>query len=105
MDSREMYKAAEYLGSTMTWEKDWIYFGTGDEIQYDFLKRLFEDHLEGDDFLFIYGRKDSGQFKKEEFFPVMEKYLGKENFELWSLKMDKAIQFNKIGVLLLGKKK
>ncbi|MCS4435839.1 hypothetical protein NK987_15695 [Aquiflexum sp. XJ19-10] len=105
MDSREMYKAAEHLGSLVIWEKDWIHFGTGDGIKFDLLKKLFEDFFTGEDFLFIHGRTNSGEYKNEDFFSITEQFLGTENFEIWSVKMDKAIMFNKIGILLLGRKK
>ena len=104
MDSRQIYKASERLGPLMTWGSDWIYFGTGNEINFDLLKSLIEDHLNTSDFLFIHGRTDSIQVKKEEIFKIIEPFIGIENFEIWSVKMDKAIRFNKIGVLLLGQK-
>jgi hypothetical protein len=45
MDSREMYNATIHLSPLVTWGNDWIYFGTGDEIKFDLLEKLIEEHL------------------------------------------------------------
>jgi hypothetical protein len=43
MDSREMYNATTHLSPLLTWENDWIHFGTGSEIKYDLLEKLIEE--------------------------------------------------------------
>jgi hypothetical protein len=104
MDSREMYNATSHLTSLVTWDKEWIHFGTENEIKFDLLDKLIKDHLKDKELLFIHGRTTSGQFKKEEIINTIKPVLGKEDFQLWTTPMDKVIQFKKIGVLHLGHK-
>jgi hypothetical protein len=105
MDSREMYNATSHLTPLMTWDKDWIHFGTENEIKFDLLEKLIEDHLKDKELIFILGRTTSGQIKKEEIINNIKPILGKEDFQLWTMPMDKVIQFKRIGVLNLGQKK
>ena len=105
MDSREMYNATTHLSPLLTWENDWIHFGTGSEIKYDLLEKLIEEHLKEKELLFIHGRTTSGQFKKEEIIRTIKPFLGTEDFQLWTVTMDRAIRFKNIGVLHMGQKK
>ena len=104
MDSRQLYKAAEHLGTTLTWDKDWIHFGTGNEIKYDLIENLITDFLQGEQIYFVHERTNSGTFETVKILPKIKELLGKTNFELWSNSMERAIQFNRIGVLLKGEK-
>lgn len=105
MDSRQMYNATAHLSPTMSWDNDWIHFGTGNEIKFDLLEKLINDHLKDKELLFIHERTTSGQFKKEEIINTIRPFLGTEDFQLWTVPMDKVIRFKKIGVLHLGQKK
>jgi hypothetical protein len=105
MDSREMYNATAHLSSLISWDNDWIHFGTDKEIKFELLEKLIEEHLKGNDLLFIHGRTTSGQFKKEDIIKTVKPFLGTDDFQLWTVPMDKVIRFNKIGVLHLGQKK
>jgi hypothetical protein len=104
MDSREMYNATAHLSSLITWDEDWIHFGTEKEIKFDLLEKLIEEHLSGKDFLFIHGRTTSMQLKNEELIKTIRPFLGTDDFQLWNVTMDKVIRFNKIGVLHLGQR-
>jgi len=104
MDSRQLYKAAEHLGTTLTWEKDWIHFGTGMEVNFNFLEDLISDFLQDDQINFVYERTNSGTFEKIKILPVIKELLGRSTFELWNHSMERAIQLYRIGVLLKGKK-
>ena len=105
MDSRELYSAAKHLGILLNWEQDWIHFGTGPEINNDLIDDLINDFLKGEFIHFIHERMNSGTFKQPELSQKIKELLGKSNFELWNESMDRAIQFNQIGVLLKGTKK
>jgi hypothetical protein len=105
MDSREMYNAAAHLSSMVTWDNDWIHFGTKNEIKFDLLKKFIEEHLKEKELLFIHGRTTSGQFKKEEIANKIKPFLGTDDFQLWTVTLDRVIQFKKMGVLHLGQKK
>lgn len=104
MDSREMYNATSHLTPLVTWDKDWIRFGTENEIKFDLLQKLIEDHLKGKELLLIHGRATSGQVEKEEIIKEIKPLLGTDNFQLWTVTMDKVIQFNRIGALNVGRK-
>ncbi len=105
MSSREMYNSTHFLTSSIAWDNDWIHFGTADEIKFDLLGRLIRDHLSSEELLFIYGRTTSGQYQKEEIFKIIKPILGKDDFYLWTVALDKVIEFSRIGVLHLGHKK
>lgn len=100
-----MYNAAAHLSSMVTWDNDWIHFGTENEIKFDLLKKLIEKHLKEKELLFIQGRTTSGQFKKDEIANKIKPFLGTDDFQLWTVTLDRVIQFKTIGVLLLGQKK
>lgn len=104
MASREMYNATAHLSSLITWDRDWIHFGTENEIKLGLLEKLIEEHLSGNDLLFIHGRTTSRQIKKEEIIKTIRPFLGTDDFQLWTVTMDKVIRFNKIGVLHLGQR-
>lgn len=104
MDSREMYNATAHLSSLITWDRDWIHFGTEKEIKFDLLEKLIEEHLSGKDLLFIYGRTTSRQLKNEEIIKTIRPFLGTDDFQLWTVTLDKVIRFNKIGVLHNGQR-
>ncbi|SHH63672.1 hypothetical protein SAMN04488109_4755 [Chryseolinea serpens] len=105
IDSKQLFNAARHLHSTIVYNEDWVHFGTGDQIKLDMIERLIDDHLTSNEILFIQERTNSAQFKKHEIVGRIKPILGKENFQLWMLSMDKMIQFNAIGVLRLGCKK
>lgn len=104
MDSREMYNATTHLKPLVTWDKDWIHFGTENEIKFDLLEKLIDDRLKDNELLFIHRRTTSGQLRKEEIISKIKPLLGTDDFQLWTLTMDKVIQFKKIGVLNVGQK-
>lgn len=105
MDSRQLYKAAEHLGSTLNWESDWIHFGTANEVKYDIIEDLILNFLQSDQINFVHERTNSGTIEVSKILPTIKSLLGEINFELWDSSMERAIQFNRIGVLLMGKKR
>jgi len=66
VDSRQLYKAAEHLGSTLTWEKDWIHFGTGEEVKSELIEELVTNFLGADKVNLVFERTNSGLFEKAE---------------------------------------
>lgn len=104
MDSREIYNATAHLSSLITWDGDWIHFGTEKEIKFDLLEKLIEENLSGKDLLFIHGRTTSMQLKNEDIIKTIRPFLGTDDFQLWTVTLDKVIRFNKIGVLHLGQR-
>lgn len=105
MDSREMYNATNHLTSLIKWDNDWIHFGTGDEIKFDLIKNVIKEHLNDNDLLLIHHRTNSGQYNQKGIIDRITPILGQEDFQLWTMLMDKVIQFKKMGVLNLGQKK
>ena len=104
MGSREMYNATNHLTALVTWDNDWIHFGTENEIKFDLLEKLIKDHLNDNDLLFIHHRTNSAQYSQKVIIGTIAPILWKEDFQLWTAPMDKVIQFKKIGVLNLGQK-
>lgn len=104
MDSRQLYKVAEHLRTTLNWEKNWIHLGTGNEVNYDFIGNLIKNFLKNERINFVHERTDSATIETIKILPIIKDLLGKSNFELWNGSMERAIQFNRIGVLLKGEK-
>lgn len=104
MESRELYKACEHLGTTLTWEKDWIHFGTANEIKYDIIEDLINNFLQGGEINLVHERTNCGTFETTKILSAIKDLIGKSNFELWNDSLERAIQFNRIGVLLKGEK-
>jgi len=103
MDSKQLYIVAGRLSSTLTWD-DWVHFGTGKEIKNGLIEELVDDFLADDILNFVHVRQDSGQVKRFEIKEKIAELLGQENFQLWNSSMTKAIDFNRIGILKLGRK-
>ena len=101
MDSRQMYNATSHLTSIVTW-KDWEYFGTDTEINYDSIGKLIDRYLGDSEILFINGRRDSGQYRRDEIIRRIKPFLGDHHFQLWTVTMNKVIQFGNIGVYRIG---
>ena len=104
MDSRQLYKAAEHLGSILTWDNDWIHFGTGSDIKLDLIGKLIEEFLVDEHINLVFERNNSGTYTRSEVIKQIAGLLGKHNFTLWNESLDKAIRFQSIGVLLKGEK-
>jgi hypothetical protein len=104
MDSKQLYNAAEHLTPIVTWDNDWIYFGTGDETKNETVNQYIDNFLVDENLKLVHKRLDSGQKKKTEIKKEIEELLGQENFQIWNESMTRVIDFNRIGVLKLGRK-
>ena len=104
MDSRQLYKAAEYLSSIISWDLEWIHFGTGQNVKFELITKLIEDFLIDDSLHLVLKRGNSGSHSKNEVYQILPALLGREEFQLWNNSMNRVIQFDAIGVLNLGKK-
>lgn len=102
MDSRAIYSAAEKLGSMVVWDREWLHFGTGKEIDFDLIKSKISTHLQKRELFLVHQRTTSRRFNNDDLTQVAGPLLGIENFEIWNPEMNRAILFNKIGVMKLG---
>lgn len=105
MDSRQLYIAASHLNSVITWNNDWIHFGTGNAIKLDLVIRIINEFITGDTINFVYERTNSQGYSRIEILNVITPHLGVHDFQLWNVSMDRVIRFSRIGVLLVGEKK
>jgi hypothetical protein len=103
VDSKQLYIAARHLNPTMTWD-DWIHFGTEKEIKNELIEELINYFLADNILNLVHNRQDSGPIERSEVSGRIAVLLGQENFQLWNLSLTKAIDFNRIGVLKLGRK-
>jgi hypothetical protein len=104
MDSKQLYVAAGHLTSTINWDKDWIHFGTGTDLKKDLINDFIDKFLIDDTLNLVHGRQDSGMHLKNEIKEKILNLLGQDNFQLWNESLTKVIDFNRIGVLKLGRK-
>ena len=105
MDSHQLYIAASHVSSVVTWDNDWIHFGTGKEVKIDLVIRIVNEFLAGDTINFIYEHTNSQAYSRIEILKVITPHLGVHDFELWNIALDRVIKFSRIGVLLRGEKK
>jgi 8-oxo-dGTP diphosphatase len=105
LDSRQLYIAASHLNSVVTWNNDWIHFGTGNEIKVDLVIRIMNEFLTGDTINFVFERTNSQAYSRIEILKVITPHLGVHDFQLWNTALDRTIKFSRIGVLLPGEKK
>lgn len=82
MDSRQLYIVAEHLRGTLNWEKDWIHFGTGDEIKFEFIHELVDSFLNCKQINLVHERTTSGTIEMEEVMTKIKELLGVKDFQL-----------------------
>jgi hypothetical protein len=104
MDSKQLYNTAKHLNTVITWEKDWIHFGTGKEAKLGLILELVDSFFSGETVTLVHDRQNSREHAKAEVMFEIKNLLGQENFQLCDEKLTKVIKFDKIGVLKLGQK-
>lgn len=104
MESRELYKATEHLKNSISWNPDWIHFGTAYEIDFNLIERTIKQLFGSEDFYLVHERTNSRQIKNSRTTDEIKELLGNSNFQLWNLELSKAIEFNNIGVMRIGEK-
>lgn len=104
MDSKQLYIASKYLSGVLTWEKDWIHFGTGNDIKRQLISDEIKYFLHSDQIHLIQGRSNSVTIEKADCIQMIDELLGRVSFSVWSKEMDRAILFNHIGVFRKGEK-
>ena len=104
MDSRQRYTAASHLLKSINWERDWVHFGTGKEIDFALVSQLINDFLEDENLHIILSRNDSGTFKRLDSHRKIQAIIGESNFQIWNEDMSKVIQVDAIGVLNRGER-
>lgn len=106
MESRLLHSATNSLKSKLHWRKidtdEWIYFGTGENIDSDLVRKSINEHFNGEEIFFVYERTNSGLLDKEEYQKMFNSILGNKSFFLWNKKLTKTIEFNYIGILRFG---
>ncbi len=107
MDSRLLYSATESLKYKLDYhiknKPDFIHFGTGLSVKYSLVNNIIKSHFENDVLYLVYKRTKSGLLNTKEIKDTYKLILGKETFHLWNKDFTKAISFDKIGVLRIGK--
>jgi len=104
LDSKQLYIAVGHLSSLVTWESDWIHFGTEGEVKYKLIDEFVDKFLIDESLILICGRQNSGRYNRTEIGDCIQKLLGQESFKLWNESLTRVIDFNSIGVLRLGRK-
>ncbi len=103
MESRLLYKATKFLKSNISWENDWIHFGTPNNVNFELVEKAISEFLLDEKIHLVVGRMDSGTFERETIFTKIKPLLGEIDFDLWNESMTQVIQFNEIGILQKGK--
>jgi hypothetical protein len=104
MDSRQLYSAAEHLSTVITWNNDWIHFGTGTEVKYELVVSKISEYLGEEPFQIVLQRENSASISLAETRNIIQNLLGTTNFQLWNNTMNRAIQFRVMGVMMTGEK-
>jgi len=97
MESRDIYNRSR---KTIQWEEKWIHIGTGQKIKLEQLTSHIDDQFQIEKTLILKrGRRNSEETQKKNILIKIKNLIGLEDFELWNKQFDKAIKFNKLGVI------
>jgi hypothetical protein len=109
MESRLIYSILNSGNLTIEWknnsDKEWIYVGTDKEIKCESIANHIEEEFNEDTFYIALERTTSKELNKSEIETEVITRIGKEDFIISNLTFDKFIEFNKIGVMRIGRKK
>jgi predicted glutamine amidotransferase len=104
LDSRLIYSVTNTLKQKLHWNKneneEWIHFGTGKEIDNRFILNKISEHFKNDEINIVYSRTKSGLLKEHQ--DLFQNLLGNKNFFLWNTELNKAMEFNYVGILRYG---
>ena len=82
----------------------WIYCGAGDDVKKEFVQNIINEHFTEIELYVAHERNNSFLTTKDNVIAAIKNILGKENFAIWDKSFNKVVDFNKIGVLRIGKK-
>ena len=101
-----LHSATNSLKSKLHWKEidneEWIYFGTGENINSDLVRKSINEYFNDEAIFFVYERTNSGHLEEEQYQKMFHSILGNKSFFLWNKKLTKTIEFNSIGVLRFG---
>ncbi len=101
MESREIYNRSR---RTIDWEQNWIHIGTGNKVKEKLIEETIKEIFSHQDYIMLKrGRRDSKVIQISQAKTTILNLIGIEDFELWDKDFERAIKFNKIGVLLKSK--
>lgn len=108
MDSKLIYSASEGIKYKIIWVKktpdsEWIYIGEKNNLNKQILRDTINEYFDDTTLLIAVNRKDSIHINKIDVFERIEKIIGIQDFKIWDIKFNRVIEFNKIGVMRLGK--
>lgn len=86
-------------------EEEWIYIGTEEEVKSEIILGHIDDEFKEDSFYIALERTTSKKLKKTEIEAEIITRIEKEDFKISNLSFDKFIEFNKIGLMRIGRKK
>lgn len=111
MESRLIYKVSRHCLQNIEWlnatveNGAWVYIGNGYEIRKEFILSSISEYF-ADEILYIsWTRNGSKEIPKETIETAIENMLGVDNFSIWDINFKKVIEFDKMGVMRLGKVK
>lgn len=107
MDSRLIYSAINSIKHKIIWENkynnEWIYVGVDNEINEEFIYQKIEELFGTERLLLALDRNRSKVVEKADLKVTVIRNIRKENFIISDEKFKKFIEFNKIGIIRIGK--
>ncbi len=107
MDSKSLYISTRYLFSKVSWiqhgPNEWISLWAGNEIHEQLINDLFIKNFPDQEVYLVQGRNNTKPTSLKHIMVTIKPLLGTETFEIWNLNLTLLIEFNKIGVLRIGK--
>ena len=101
MDSRDIYNQTR---REIEWAEKWIHIGTRNDTNTELIKSIIIEQFGSQSTIQLKrGRKNFQTLQMNEVLDKITRLIGKEDFELWNEKFNKAIKFNKIGVMNISK--
>ena len=107
MDSRIIYSAINSIKHKIEWDmrsgNDWIYIGVGNEMNKELIFQKMINVFDDEKLLIALGRENSKRIVKEDFQIEIIERIEKIDFLISNESFSKFIEFNRIGIIRIGK--
>ena len=107
LDSRLLHKTVSHLKPKVNWLdgplNDWKLHGLNEELNLERITSSIDNHFKAGPIYLVNERTNSKAYTREELNNAVLKVIGKYDFTIWNIALDRVIEFNKIGVFRLGK--
>lgn len=107
MDSRLIYSIINSIKHKINWENksndEWFYIGEEGEVNEELVYKVLVEQFDDDSLLLVLGRDSSKKIQQKDFHVEIIEKIGKVDFIISDEKFRQFLEFNKIGILRIGR--